>query len=1053
MQWLASICIRHPVFTWVLMLAIVVIGVVGYGSLGLDQFPKIDFPTVLVTTTLQGSAPEEIETEITDKIEGAVNTISDIDELRSSSSEGVSLVTVSFGLGKDIDVGTQEVRDHINTILTSLPKGIDQPVVTKLDPDAAPIMLITLRAKGTQRDLTELADKRVRRQIESINGVGQVTILGGRKRQINLWLDPIKLAASGITAFDVERALGSQNITVPGGEINTGPSRVSLRVEGRVASVGAIGQIVIRETKDHATRVVDVARVEDGTEEEKSWASEDGVQTLVLSVRKQSGENTVAVADAVRERLTRIEKANPGTTLRVVRDNSLSIRTSLEAVREHLILGAVFAALIVLLFLGNVRSTFIAALAIPVSIIGTFALMYAIGFTLNMITLLALALAVGIVIDDAIVVLENITRFVEEKKQKPFLAAWNATREIGLAVLATTLSLMAVFLPVAFMSGIVGRFLQSFGLTMAFAIGVSLIVSFSLTPMLAARLLDPGPESGQERGRGRLERIVDGFYAPIERTYLRVLTWVMSHRWVVVVSSLAALVAIVPLAGAIPKGFQPDNDTAEFEVNVRTPEGTSLQQTRIIADGIAKELRGMRDVEHTLLTIGNDAQQIQNRANIYVHLTDPNTRSESQAQLMERARREIVAHQPKDLRIDVSISQQISSGQSSAQVQYTIAGPDLDRLAGYATQAVDKLRKVSGAVDVDSNLIVGNPQAYVTVNRDLAANLGVNVLDIANTLQLLVGGLKVSSFYEGGEEYDVEARGELQYRDDLSGLAIMTVPTAAGGSVPLASVVTVTPATGPSQINRLARQRQVTITANVAADVGQSTVSDALVKIVADLHMPAGYTASPAGLTKETGRAVRGFLIAVGMSLVFMYLVLAAQFESWLHPVTIMISLPLTVPFALLSLLMFHQELSIMSALGIIVLFGVVKKNAILQIDHTIHLRAEGLPRADAILHANRDRLRPILMTTVAFVAGMIPLLMSRGIGAGLNRSIAGVVVGGQTLSLVLTLLATPVAYSLFDDASVWWGRHVRRPKKGDRGERDLARLIAPERTSGSLPS
>ena len=1051
MQWLASICIRHPVFTWVLMLAIVVVGIVGYSSLGLDQFPKIDLPTVLVMTTLQGAAPEEVETEITDKIEGAVNTISDIDDLRSSSSEGVSLVTISFGLDKNIDVGTQEVRDHLNAVLTSLPKGIDQPVVTKIDPDSAPIMLITLRAKGTQRDLTELADKRVRRQIESISGVGQVTILGGRKRQINLWIDPIKLAASGLTAFDVERALASQNITVPGGEINTGPQRLSLRVEGRVTSIAAVDQIVIRESRDHATRVMDVARVEDGSEEEASWASEDGAQSLVLSVRKQSGENTVAVADAVRDRLAQVEKANPGTTLRVVRDNSQSIRTSLAAVREHLMLGALFAALIVLLFLGNVRTTFIAALAIPVSIIGTFALMYVIGFTLNMITLLALALAVGIVIDDAIVVLENIVRFVEEKKEKPFLAAWNATREIGLAVLATTLSLMAVFLPVAFMSGIVGRFLQSFGITMAFAIGVSLIVSFSLTPMLAARLLNPPPGGGKGRTKGRLERFVDSFYAPIEGTYMRVLRWVMEHRWVVVVSSIVALISIVPLAGLIPKGFQPDNDTAEFEVNVRTPEGTSLQQTRIIADGIATELRAMQYVEHTLLTIGNDAQQTQNRANIYVHLTDPTTRSATQAQLMERTRQQIVAHQPSNLRIDVSVSQQISTGQSSAPVQYTIAGPDLSRLAAYATEAVKQLRKVPGAVDVDSNLIVGNPQAFVTVNRELAANLGVNVLDIANTLQLLVGGLKVSSFYEAGEEYDVDARAELRYRNDLTGLSLMTVPTAAGGSVPLASVVTVTPATGPSQINRLARQRQVTITSNVGPGVGQSQVSDALVKIVAGLHMPPGYTASPAGFTKETGRAVRGFLIAVGMSLVFMYLVLAAQFESWLHPVTIMLSLPLTVPFALLSLLMFHQELSIMSALGIIVLFGVVKKNAILQVDHTIHLRAEGMSRSDAILHANRDRLRPILMTTVAFVAGMVPLLLSRGIGAGLNRSIAGVVVGGQTLSLVLTLLATPVAYALFDDAAAWWRRRVSRPRDIDRGEKDLAGLIAPEPRSDAL--
>ncbi len=1049
MQWLASICIRHPVFTWVLMLAIVVVGIVGYGSLGLDQFPKVDFPTVLVTTTLQGAAPEEVETEITDKIEGAVNTISGIDELRSTSSQGVSLVIVTFNLDKNVDVGTQEVRDHINAVLADLPKGIDPPVVTKVDPDSAPILLVALRAKGAQRDLTELADKRVRRQIESINGVGQVTILGGRKRQINLWLDPVKLAASGITAFDVQRALARQNITVPGGEIITGPQRVALRVEGRVATVDEIGQIVIRESNDHATRVADVARVEDGSDEEKSWASEDGAQALVLSVRKQSGENTVAVADAVRARLAQIEKAIPGTELRVVRDNSQSIRTGVNAVREHLVLGAIFAALVVLVFLGNVRSTLIAALAIPISIIGTFALMHIMGFTLNMITLLALALAVGIVIDDAIVVLENIVRFIEVKKQKPFVAAWQATRDVGLAVLATTLSLMAVFLPVAFMKGIVGRFLQSFGITMAFAIGVSLIVSFSLTPMLSARWLAAPPADGEEPKKGWLQRGVDAFYGPIEHVYMVVLRWVMKRRWVVVAACVVTLGSCVPLAKSIPSGFQPANDTAEFEVNVRAPEGTSLQQTRIIADGIARELRGVKHVERTLMTIGNDAQQTQNRANIYVHLTDPTTRQASQMELMERVRKEIVAHQPKNLRIDVSVSQAINSGQSSAQVQYTIAGPDLARLQAYATQALERFRKVPGAVDVDSNLIIGNPEARMTVNREIAANLGVNVLDVANTVGLLIGGLKVSSLYERGEDYDIVARAERQYRENLDSLSMMTVPTASGGAVALSSVVSVMRTTGPSQINRLGRQRQVTITSNVAPGVGQSKVSDALVKIIGDLHMDAGYTAAPAGFTKETGRAIVGFLIAIGMSIVFMYLVLAAQFESWLHPITIMLTLPLTVPFALLSLLIFRQELSIMSALGIIVLFGVVKKNAILQIDHTNHLRAEGVERDEAILRANRDRLRPILMTTLAFVAGMVPLLLSRGVGAGLNQAIAGVVVGGQTMSLALTLLATPVAYSLFDDAASWWKRRVIRPKNVDRGESDLARLVSPDVDTG----
>jgi hydrophobic/amphiphilic exporter-1 (mainly G- bacteria), HAE1 family len=1040
-QWLARLCVRQPVLTWVLTLAIMVVGIVGYGSLGLDQFPKIDFPTILITTRLDGSAPQEVESELTDKIEGVVNTISGIDELRSISSEGISTVIVTFNLDKDVDVAAQEVRDHINNVLPQLPKDIDQPVVSKVDPDASPILLVTLRGPGSVRDLTELADKRVRRQIESISGVGQVTIVGGSARQINLWLDPPRLQASGLTAVDVQHALATQNLTVPGGAIETGPRRISLRVQGRVPEVADIGRIIIRESGDHPTRVSDVARVEDGTEEDETWASEDGRQSVVLSIRKQSGENTVAVADDVRKRLGEVERTLPkGSELRVVRDNSASIRTSVDAVKEHLVLGAIFAALVVLIFLGNVRSTFIAAIAIPVSIIGTFALMWVMGFTLNLITLLALALAVGIVIDDAIVVLENIVRFVEEKRKKPFVAAVLATRDIGLAVLATTLSLMAVFLPVAFMSGIIGRFLKSFGLTMAFAIGVSLFVSFSLTPMLAARLLE-NPQEGQKKSL--LERAVNRMYSPVENFYMTVLRFVMKRRWVVVIACLCSLGSCAVTAPLVPKGFIPTNDTAEFEVNVRAPEGTSLLSTRLIAERIAKEIRTVPGILHTLLTIGNDQQGSQSLANIYIRLADPKDRKETQAQLMEKVRNDIVAHEDKKLRIDVSLSSQISAGASNAPVQYTISGPDLHKLSGYAARIMARFKKAPGAVDVDSNLIVGNPEAHVEVNRELAANLGVNVSDIANTLQIMVGGLKVSTFQQAGEDYDIRARAERSYRMNLGDLAAISVPTKSGGSVPLSSVVTIEQTTGPSQINRLSRQRQVTITSNVAAGFGQSTVSDALLKSIQDEHLPPEYHAVPAGTTKETGRAVTGFLVAIGLSFVFMYLILAAQFGSWLHPVTIMISLPLTVPFALISLLIFGQELSIFSALGIIVLFGVVKKNAILQVDHTNHLRAEGMPRDAAILNANKDRLRPILMTTLAFVAGMVPLILSRGIGAGLNRATAGVVVGGQTLSLALTLLATPVAYSFFDDIIEW--RKRRKGAKGniDKGQAELEQLDA----------
>jgi HAE1 family hydrophobic/amphiphilic exporter-1 len=1044
MQWLASLCIRQPVFTWVLMLLFVVVGAFGYKSLGVDQFPKVEIPTILITSTLNGSAPEEIETDVTDKIEGTINTISGVDELRSTSSDGVSLVIVTFAMSKDIDVAAQEVRDHINNVTPDLPKGMDPPVVQKVDPDASPILFVTLSSPGNIRDVTELADKRVRRQIESINGVGQLKILGGHKRQINVWLDPQKLEATGLTAIDVEVALAQQNLTVPGGQIETGPKTLALRVEGRVESVDKIGRIVVRESQDHPTRIEDVARVEDGAEEAKTAASEDGVPSVVLSIRKQSGQNTVAVVDAVKARLALIEKTLPqGSKLRVVRDESGAIRTSVDAVKEHLVLGAIFAALVVLIFLGNPRSTLIAALAIPISIIGTFALMWAMGFTLNIITLLALALAVGIVIDDAIVVLENIVRFIEVKKQKPFVAAALATRDIGLAVLATTLSLMAVFLPVAFMSGIIGQFLKSFGLTMAFAIFVSLIVSFSLTPMLSARLLKGPPAEGTQHVKPWLERFVDGFYGPIERFYMVLLRFAMRRRWVIVVLACCTLGSCVPLFAAVPKGFTPPNDVAEFDVNMRAPEGTSLLETRLIAERLASEIRTVPGVAHTLVTIGNDAQVTRNLANIFVALVDPKQRKDDQFIIMDRVRKQIIPKQPKELRIDVSQTAQIGGGASQATVQYTISGPDLNQLTRYTKVLVERLKATHGAVDVDSNLIVGNPEIKVSVDRERAANLGVDVIDVANALQLLVGGLKVSTFEEAGNDYDIRARADLIYRADPNGIAVMTVRTKSGQTVPLSSVIKLRETTGPSLINRIARQRQVTVTSNVAPGIGTSVVSDALVKDIADLHMPPSYSAIPAGITKEQGKAFMGFVTAIALSAIFMYLILAAQFGSWLHPITIMLSLPLTIPFALLSLLIFHQEISILSMLGIIVLFGVVKKNAILQVDHTNHLRAEGLERLPAILEANRDRLRPILMTTLAFVAGMIPLILSRGIGAGNNRATAGVVVGGQVMSLALTLLVTPVAYSLFDDASVWVGRKLRRGEPVDRGEKDLDNLDA----------
>ncbi|HVY47237.1 MAG TPA: efflux RND transporter permease subunit [Minicystis sp.] len=1040
MQWLAQICVRRPVFATVLMLVIVVLGAAGYTRLGLDQFPNVDLPFVIVTTRLDGAAPEEVETDISDKIEGAVNTISGIEELRSTSSEGVSIVSIQFDLDKNVDVAAQDVRDKIQTVLQDLPKGIDPPVVSKVDLGAAPVLLVAVKSDKPIREASEIADKIIRRSIESISGVGQVSLVGTRLRQINVRLDPLKLEAQRLTPADVQRAIASQNLSTPGGSVETGPENLTLRVIGKVTSVEALGRIVVREQNQHAVHVDEVATVEDGTADEKTYAALDKQRTVLLQIVKQSGQNTVTVVDAVKKRLADLGQRLPqGTTVEVVRDNSRVIRTGIGAVKEHLMIGALLAAIVVLFFLANARSTVIAATAIPISIIGTFFAMWVAGFTLNFLTLLALALAVGIVIDDAIVVLENIVRYVDEKGYKPYPAAVLATREIGLAVLATTLSLMAVFIPVSFMPGIAGRFLKSFGLTMAFAIAVSLLVSFTLTPSLSARWLT------SHKGHGApsvLERFVDRFYRPLEGVYMRALAWVMRRRWVIIVASLLSLGSCVPIAVTLPGGFLPPDDQAQFEINIRAPEGTSVTSTELVAERIAEQVKRLPGVTHTMVTVGEGDQAPSNIGKVYVMLTDPEERALGQFQLMQRVRTDILSKLPPELRVTVDEVQLISvGGASTAHVQMALQGPDLDRLATFANDIAAEVKKFKGAVDVDTTLVVGKPEIRATIARERAANLGVQVADVASTLQMFVGGVKVSTYAENGEEYDVRVRAAKAFRADEAALAQLSVPSTKVGTVPLRSVVDLKPGTGPSQIQRIGRRRQITVVANSAPGVGDAAVQSAMDAAIANQHLPPGYTALPVGRSRDTSTTFVNFLMVIGLSFVFMYLILAAQFESWLHPITILLTLPLTVPFALVSLHIFRETLNLFSGLGLLVLFGVVKKNAILQIDHTNHLRSLGMTRADAIMAANKDRLRPILMTTIAFVAGMIPLILSRGVGSAQNRTMSAIVLGGQTLSLLLTLLAVPVAYSLFDDVQEWRRRRAKRGVE-DRGERELEAML-----------
>ncbi|OFW14505.1 MAG: hypothetical protein A3F69_01555, partial [Acidobacteria bacterium RIFCSPLOWO2_12_FULL_66_10] len=963
-----------------------------------------------------GAAPEQIETEITDKIEQAVNTISGIDELRSVSSEGVSQVMIGFLLDKDTDVAAQEVRDKINGALPLLPKTIQQPRVDRFDPDASPVLSLALSAAKPVRDITEYADKVLRRRLESVNGVGQVLVLGGRQRQINIWLDGDRLRSYNLTVNDVARALQGQNIDIPGGRVDQGPQSVTLRTRGRIQSVAEFNDIVIREKNGHPVRVVDVARVEDGQADPGTIANVNGAGTVLLQVRRQSGTNTVEVVRGVRERLAGLTAGLPaGYSIRVVRDTSEFIEASIHSVEEHLIIGSILAALVVLLFLTNLRSTIIAAIAIPTSIIATFGLVWYMGFTLNLMTMLALTLSVGIVIDDAIVVLENIYRFIEEKHADPFHAAVEATQEIGLAVLATTLSLVAIFVPVGFMGGIVGRFMKSFGLTMAFAIMVSLLVSFTLTPMLSASWLKVARHGRDAHG----SKDSPVFHA-VDFFYTRILRWSMSHRAIVAGVAVLVLLSSAPLFMIANKNFMPQDDQSEFEVNLRAPEGTSLESTEVIANRIATAIRErVSEVDYTLVTVGGDPTKTRNLGNIYVRLTPIESRTRDQFAVMDDVRKAILPTLAANLRTSVQPVANIGgSGAQSADVQFLINGPDLRKLDAISRQLVEHVKTLGGVVDVDTSLNVGKPELSVQVDRPKAADLGVQIGDAAEALRLLVGGDQVTTYNEGGEQYEVHLRARVEDRSTQTAIAGLTVPSARLGSVSLDNVADFRPGTAPSDINRLARQRQVTVFCNLLPTASQAEVQNTIMAEFAKLNAGGDYRGAFTGRSRELGRAAQNFLLAFVLSLIFMYLILAAQFESWLHPITILLSLPLTLPFALLSIIVFRQSLNIFSALGLLVLFGVVKKNSILQIDHANQLKATGLSTHDAVIQASRDRLRPILMTTFAFVAGMLPLIVSRGIGAGTNHAIGFVIFGGQSMALLLTLIVTPVAYSLFDDAS-----------------------------------
>jgi multidrug efflux pump subunit AcrB len=1079
MQKLAEVCIRRPVFAAMIILALVVVGAASYQRLGVDRFPSIDLPTVSVRTNLPGASTEEMESEVSQPLEEAINTVDGIDEMRSISSAGGSFIIVTFNLDRDIETAAQDVRDRVSAAIRNLPREAKPPIISKFNNDSDPVLTVALTGERPIRELTELADKVVKLQLERSPGVGEVRIVGGLTRAMNIWVDPDRLAAYQIPITAVRNALVNQNADEPGGNVTAGARELTLRTLGRLADESAFADLVVATVNGSPIRIRDLGRAEDGTKEQRSLSRLDGVPTVSLEILRQSGANTVAVIEGAKAALERIAGQLPkDVKIRVIRDQSTYIYAALHEIKLHLILGSILASLVVLAFMKSWRSTFIAAVAIPASVISTFGMMKALNFTLNSVTMLALVLMVGVVIDDAIVVLENTFRFVEEKRMRPFDAAREATADIGLAVLATTLSLVVIFVPVSFMSSISGRFLYQFGLTAAVAVLVSLLVSFTLTPMMSARLLraedavsgTSGDHSGRDEARSR-----QGFYAWLDRGYERLLRATMARRRSAALVCLAVMVASIPLYKLVKLEYIPsDVDESQFEVNVTAPEGTSLAGVDEEMRKVEAELKRTRGVRTVLANAGSGFLGQVNQGTAFVKLAPHEERVFSfgrllrgllhldplsafrgnykQRDVMVDVRRRLAKF--KDLRPAVRNTASINIGGGNWDIDFVLRGPDLQALADDA-ERLRQRSKTMGIVDADITLKLNKPELRVNVDRARAADLGVSVEDLASALSLMVGGDdQVSRFLDpkSNEDYDVELRLDEGERNDPEAIPRLYVPRAATPGSATAAVAAPSPAlpgaaglpaarglvrldnlvrlseeTTASRIDRLDRQRQVALRAQVAPGYALADRLEALQQEVARMNLPSTYTTAVSGRGKELARTYREFIWAFVLSIIFMYMILASQFESLVHPLTILLSLPLAVPFALLSLWATGNTLNLYSALGILVLFGVVKKNAILQIDHMNNLRAAGLDRAAAILQGNRDRLRPILMTTLALVAGMLPLAVGSGPGAEERRAIAVVVIGGQSLSLLLTLLATPVFYSLFDDLRTPVSARVQR--------------------------
>ncbi|MCP4684398.1 MAG: efflux RND transporter permease subunit [bacterium] len=1046
---ISDISIKRPVFATMMIGALLVLGAFSFFGLSVELWPKVDFPFVVVQTVYPGASAETIETEITKKVEEAVNQISGIRHINSKAQEGFTYTFVEFDLDVESAVASQDVREKVAGIRAELPDDIEEPVISQFDMESQGVMEITVAGSRTQREITELTKDRIKPRLEAVTGVGSVNLIGGKEREILIALNPHRMESYQVSVEDIRGAVMTSNLEIPGGRVDESAREYVVRVKGKLTSVDQFNALVVKNHNGTPVYLSDIAAVRDTIVEQRSLSRYNGESAVALRIINQSGANIVDLADGVKAELAELQdEVPPDIEITVVNDNSTWINDSIDEIIFNIWFGTLLAVLVIFLFLLDIRPTFITSLSIPISIIATFTIMEFLGFTINFMTLLGLSLAVGILIDDSIVVVENIYRKIQEG-MTPFQAAFSGTKEIGLAVAATTFAIMVVFLPVAFMEGIVGKFFYEFGMTVAFAVLISLFVAFSLVPMLAARFqmpredaesLDPNRATGPWKFWLTIRRPLNLWnraFDSIKPVYSNILRFSLRHRWLVVLVAVFAFAGAFAIlfSGQIGFEFQASTDQGKLYISGYTPPGTTLEDTSERFAQLEEALGPLEEVAGFFVTIGGSNSPV-TEGLLLVVLTDALERERSAQELVEEVRT-LIGGVPG---IKTSVALQPAEGGSSKPVEFSIRGEDREELTRLAHRVQTIIRETPGTIDIDNSLEEGKPEMQISVDRQKADDLGLNVYSISQTIRSLVEGEVVSQYKEGDQDYDVRIRLDEKFRDSEEAVGRIMVASSKEiigiktFLVPIDRVAQFEKATSIGEYSRYDRQPEVRVNANPAYGYFAGTISnDATARIDSTLKLPPGYSIGPVGDQEIMVESFVNILKALFLAVIFIYLLLASQYESFSDPFSIMLSLPLSLIGAIMGLWVWGSSINIMTLIGIVMLMGLVTKNAILLIDFVKQRRAAGMGRSEAVLQAGPIRLRPILMTTFATVFGMLPLALGWGPGAELRAPMARAVIGGMLSSTLLTLVVVPVVYTMIDDISNFVVRILRKLFRGEK--------------------